>query len=619
MMFYEKNLRCLKERYGDVYEHCLKTLPSGDVEVFLSQSKLPTFRLKGKLFHSSYNPMKEAEMFLKDKDLRYTQLVIVLGFGFGYHLRRFLSDPFFQGNVIAIEPQPEVFREALKNVDLESLIANHRLSIIVEDQPKIAKQKLQKILEKAPLKRPAIRIITHPVSLEFNISYYLEILDQIRYYLKVVIANLSTARFFRHIWQRNAIRLLPEIANSPNVKGLFNRFEGRTGIIVSAGPSLDRNIEELRRLENRAIILCVGTAYRTLFKAKIVPHFVVVIDAHSKVVQQFKGIKSDKKTYLLTEDTVSLQIVNLFRERRFFFSSSPPNFFVRYFLPDYKVEIISVGGTVAHAAVDIAVKMGLNPIILVGQDLSFSSDGRTHATGSMYEKNRINLSEAEKQGYFYVPGNFEEKVLTNTSFYIFLRWLENYIQTHPAITFINSTSEGAKIEGVKLIPLGEAINLYCNHSFDIEQQTKEAFQQRDFQFDLPSFLQHIEEGLLELGEIEEDFKEGLNLTCKIKSYLKKDPLRFKEKIEKIAQLLLDLDKRLQAKKKIADLFWYGIDFLNCALEIVEDRALRDEDFQKVFLEGIDRIYRELLRVSRRIQKQLRLLKESVSKSISLRR
>ena len=49
-------------------------------------------------------------------------------------------------------------------------------------------------------------------------------------------------------------------------------------IIVSAGPSLNENIEELKKAKNKAFIIAVDTAMKPLLRNGIIPDMYAIID-----------------------------------------------------------------------------------------------------------------------------------------------------------------------------------------------------------------------------------------------------------------------------------------------------------------------------------------------------
>jgi hypothetical protein len=60
---------------------------------------------------------------------------------------------------------------------------------------------------------------------------------------------------------------------------LFGAFSGYPGIIISAGPSLRRNVDLLKGLRDRALLVCVDTAYKVCSRRGIIPHIVMTLDA----------------------------------------------------------------------------------------------------------------------------------------------------------------------------------------------------------------------------------------------------------------------------------------------------------------------------------------------------
>jgi hypothetical protein len=75
-------------------------------------------------------------------------------------------------------------------------------------------------------------------------------------------------------------------------------------IIVSAGPSLDRNIHELRGLLDRCFVLSVDTALRPLLAAGVVPHAVLIADPTELNARHVVGVMPDS-VYLIAEQAVN--------------------------------------------------------------------------------------------------------------------------------------------------------------------------------------------------------------------------------------------------------------------------------------------------------------------------
>ncbi|MEA1971875.1 MAG: glycosyltransferase, partial [Candidatus Cloacimonadota bacterium] len=82
-----------------------------------SKEKFPGLKFENRNIHSTYYPIKEAkklvERFEGDKDT-----VICFGFGLGYFLFPLMQK--YQGNIIVIEPDKNLFNIALKNIDISN-------------------------------------------------------------------------------------------------------------------------------------------------------------------------------------------------------------------------------------------------------------------------------------------------------------------------------------------------------------------------------------------------------------------------------------------------------------------------------------------------------------------
>ena len=93
----------------------------------------------------------------------------------------------------------------------------------------------------------------------------------------------ATLLRFNQVWQRNFLRNQEVIQKNPGVIALKNRFRNIPGIVIGAGPSLDKNIRYLRKACERAVILCCDAALKPLLSHGIVPNFVLVLDPQEEI------------------------------------------------------------------------------------------------------------------------------------------------------------------------------------------------------------------------------------------------------------------------------------------------------------------------------------------------
>src|SRR5947207_12101996 len=120
---------------------------------------------------------------------------------------------------------------------------------------------------------------------------------QLKQYLRDRAANLLTHFQRGERYFQNAVRNF-RYQRDADAGLLFGRFRNVPLVIVSAGPSLDLNIEELRGIEDRCFILSVDTALRPLLAAGVTPHAVITADPSEMNARHVAGVMP-LSTYLI--------------------------------------------------------------------------------------------------------------------------------------------------------------------------------------------------------------------------------------------------------------------------------------------------------------------------------
>ena len=95
--------------------------------------------------HSGVDPTTEAQRLVESWKLEGAGLIVVLGFGLGYHLEALLTDADSATLVVAMEPASHVLQAALKARDLGPLLEAPNLRLIVEARPEEAMRRLARI------------------------------------------------------------------------------------------------------------------------------------------------------------------------------------------------------------------------------------------------------------------------------------------------------------------------------------------------------------------------------------------------------------------------------------------------------------------------------------------
>lgn len=467
-MFFQQNLLALKNKYPALAAELEQVLPTG--EIGPAKSGYPTLKVTqdGKTYHlhSAYDPMREAARWAQEVYAEEDDTLLVCGIGLGYHLQR-LSLLYPKANIIALEPDLNLFKTALRAVDFTSLINNQKVIFYFGTERKEIATLIDKcvnIYQPEKIKLLAYLPIVRKATPDFKTleeAVTMVVIDQ--------ILNTNTTMHFAFDWAENFLLNLPEVLPAPDVNVLCGPFAGIPGIIVAAGPSLDKNIRLLPQVKNKAVVIAAGTAFKAVLSLGIEPDLVVSVDGGEANGANFQNIKVKDAGLVFAPEVYKSIPVN-FTGPKIVGAYNP--YFLSW-LDDYTGEkrvLLKGGPSVANVSFDLAIKMGLNPIIFIGQDLAYT-ERKTHSQRTIYEGRTISPYEqlVEVEGY-----GGKEKVATSLSLACFLHWFENEIpRVKEQVKVINATEGGARIADTEEIRFQEAIDLYLKKEYPIAKKIKE--------------------------------------------------------------------------------------------------------------------------------------------------
>jgi hypothetical protein len=299
----------------------------------------------------------------------------------------------------------------------------------------------------------------------------LEINEAIRTTLTKHRLNQNTSAEYSIEWVENFIQNSKFLQKIPHISELkISGFD--TAIIVAPGPSLNKNIYELKKYRDKALIICVLHALPKLIKEGIEPHVVIHVDA-----------KLDKPLIDFLEKQMNFEIP------LFVMSSNLPQLFNK--IPRAKTvwsELVGPlhtelcrhlnvsfphlsGGNVSLYAFNLCAAWNFKNIVLVGHDLSY--DGDKYYADSDGLETAIDLKEVNSKKRVEVDGYFGGKVKTSHDFFVYLgefkRWVSSEI--HSNIRHFNSTEGGARIEGFEHIKLCELNSIFSEKQAILKIET----------------------------------------------------------------------------------------------------------------------------------------------------
>jgi len=468
--YYSRNMKVLRKRQPLLAKALEMEFPAlGEYLVEPAKNGSPTLAIKtpdGKLHqvHSRYDPEKEARQQILGQKYRNPKLFVALGLGLGYHIRAVLEelkeDVYF---IVVIERDMHALRAAITHADISDLLESEKIRWAVGIPENEGFAVLNELIKAASITfqlfLKTMVVFEHPILARVCGDYYRLMVRHFREAAHAVIFNYGNCPNDSLIGVRHIMRNLSIIMRNPGISDLYNVFKGKPGIIVSSGPSLDGNMHLLKGIEDHCVMVAADSALKVLLKNGIRPHLVSSLERHHLVAELFRDIPREDLDGIWLAGTPVL-MPNVY-EAYAGDTIIVYRAFAHFEWLQMPKGTLNIGPSCSNMAFKTLEALGCNPIILVGQDLSFRDEKKTHVVG-IPEVTNLKL---KKENLFPIKGNFQETVLTNAIFDMFRKAFVTDIAQFRG-TCINATEGGAYIEGAKLMPLREVIERHLQVPLD---------------------------------------------------------------------------------------------------------------------------------------------------------
>lgn len=426
----------------------------------------------------------------KFDQLPRTTPIFMFGIGNGSFLKEVDKKVRDDVKIYIHEPSLKIFLKCIEEVDLSGIFEKREIIISLDDNTSYSQIAgiVVSCINMANLEFTKRYILPGYISLyPKEVRKYLEIIHKP---INDIIVNQATTASFSNIVSGSLLYnalYLPDCNTTYQLANVIPR--DIPAIIVAAGPSLDKNIKDLKRAKGKAFIIAVDTAIRPLLKEGIIPDMFAVVDPKKPL--ELVEIPGAEKIPLVTSVFASQAILAFHTGKKFFYNEGVS--FINKLFDEMGIELkgLQSGGSVATSAFSLAYVVGIDTIILIGQDLAYSGN-KDHASGTAPDEEEFkNMSEEEAKkkkdywsrqgfvngevdttGFIMVPGNVDEMVPTKATLKVYLDWYRDQIKGckgyRPGLKVINATEGGARIEGTEVMTLKEAIDEYCNKEVDIK-------------------------------------------------------------------------------------------------------------------------------------------------------
>lgn len=467
---YEKNMAAMQERFPGLAKLVEEKRYQLDEEMDIFSEKavdgsdILCVRKDERMLYlnGKREPLVVAERELERwGELNRKTPIFVVGMGDLVFLKELLRKTEQSINIMVYEPSVRIFLFLLENIDITEYFENRAVGFVIEG----VNEKEETAVMRAFLTLGNVGFLKYYVNPSYRELFkkqaiaYLKRVDEV---VGEVISNNNTAIRYASVGANNLFHNISYLCDGYITTQLCDVIpRDIPAIIVSAGPSLNKNIQELRRAKNKAFIVAVDTAVKPLVKAGIIPDLYAVVDG-LKPAELFDFAEA-KQIPMMTSITSAKSVLAQHTGKKIFYFEGEMLAYNLLAMNGIPFGSVSCGGSVACSAFSLVYKLGFSRIILVGQDLALTGN-KTHADGTFREK----MEEIDTSRCLMVEGNYEEKVPTRGDFKLYLDWFNYYIAGCEGIHVINATEGGAKIQNTEIMTLSDAIERECGKEVDMD-------------------------------------------------------------------------------------------------------------------------------------------------------
>ncbi|EAJ0763432.1 motility associated factor glycosyltransferase family protein [Campylobacter coli] len=197
----------------------------------------------------------------------------------------------------------------------------------------------------------------------------------------VAIRNADITCFLPLLTHGQFLQNIPSMLESIPFQRILsqrkNKFEN--AIVVSAGPSLTKQLPLLKAYQDKAVIFCADGALSMLEKEGIVPDYVTNLDFTDLAMKFFQNKENLKQSIIALECATHPNIVRSLNAENCMIVLRNKALYQRFNLNDFGY--IDTGTHVSHFSYTLALALGFKNIIMIGQDLAFDEEGNSHSKG----------------------------------------------------------------------------------------------------------------------------------------------------------------------------------------------------------------------------------------------
>ena len=251
---YKKNMKLIKDINPYLYDEINRIeLRTVKTSITRNHSKNIIKNNKGIEFiiHSQYNPEYQAQFIAQNAVKDNPDIIFLFGLGLGYELKKMIK---LNNRVryFVVEPDREIFKILLQNFDINFLFSKINIHFILGKRAEDIGDFYENVV--GCEKSIKIKFVILPSYKNIYDKLIQEILLSIKEKMNIFRVNVATLTVSHRQWFQNYIGNLKYLNLMCPVTKLKESFKGKSAILVSAGPSLNYNIDMIKRLQGKVLI-----------------------------------------------------------------------------------------------------------------------------------------------------------------------------------------------------------------------------------------------------------------------------------------------------------------------------------------------------------------------------
>ncbi len=455
----ERNFKAFENRYG--FRPVIDKLEDENYRMGEARDGSPILFIRGAAagsdlrLNSEYDPMYEAGRWAERFNLANRRTtVLLLGLGTGYHLRALIKKLRPDTKFYVYEPEEDLFSFICSYMDITNIINSENVVLFVNDDQR-----------KLYVNDTMMDLVTYSSETEAISTPFYASNDGFDEACNALAAIMIGQKNYQKERGRMSLRCrlyswnhMREAAILPDLRKRLP--DGIPAVIVSAGPSLNKNVEVLKEIKGHALIMCSDRAVNILDAHGIEPD--IVLSAEPGKDPSFLDYPVAKKCPLLCSMQANPEAQKLFKGRCIYFHAL--HYEDSIFGKKIEADLggLDLGGNVSGACFVACEKLGIKTIILIGQDMAYL-DGKHHADDS-----DAGGDDARRLTTIELPGIDGGVVKSCGMWREFRDFFERRIMLNSELRVIDATEGGALIRGSDVMTLKEVAEKVCTETYDIE-------------------------------------------------------------------------------------------------------------------------------------------------------